>query len=89
MFRTKYMRQCIPPAQLFFQPAADSSSGSSSCNCRTWVFDMYQPAASGTSAATMEYKALVDDLVKVWWESNWMPVVLTDRATARYFCLLA
>lgn len=45
--------------------------------CHPSAFELYVPE-EGMDAAD-----LVDDMVRVWWESSGMPLVLTDRTTAR------
>lgn len=51
---------------------------SSSSAAPSSAFELYVPST------TVPSSELVDDMVRVWWESNGMPTVLMDRATARY-----
>jgi hypothetical protein len=56
-----------------------SPSSSSSSNPIIITYEeVYAPSESARTAD------LVDDMVRVWWESNGMPTMLMDRSTARY-----
>jgi hypothetical protein len=80
MFRDKYMvlRSSSSMDEQQLPPPSPVAFELYSCTTTP-----HHPASSSSSNSS----TLVDDMVRVWWESNGMPLMLTDRATARY-CLL-
>lgn len=70
MFRTKYMRPIC-------QERLASICRENSICC---ALELY---TTNLVAGTAAPESVVDDLVRVWWESTGMPMVLTDRTTAR------
>lgn len=66
----------------YMQPRAFVSANNKVAADAVVMLEMYEPLRAPAA------NTVVDDMVRTWWESNGMPVVLTDRVTARCACFL-